>query len=71
MLLTTTHVKDKINGFICSQLLSSQVPTAEEVQDDDARVIAEWESQREEKEFQDYSDRIDNSPSPIVAAYTR
>ncbi len=63
--------KMRANGFIRSQLASSRVPTAEVVEDDDARVIAEWESWREEEEFQDYSDRIDNHLSPIVAAYTR
>jgi hypothetical protein len=62
--------KTRANGLIRSQLASSQVPTAEVVEDNDARVIAEWESRREEEEFQDYSDRIDNPPSPIVAAYT-
>jgi hypothetical protein len=64
--------KTRANGFIRSQLVSSRVPTAKVVdEDDDGRVIAEWESRREEEEFQDYSDRIDNPPSPIVAAYTR
>jgi len=63
--------KTRANGFIHSQLASSQVPTAEVVQDNDARVIAEWESRREEEEFQDYSNCIDDPPSPIVAAYTR
>ena len=63
--------KTRANGFIRSQLASSRVPTAEVVQDNDVRVIAKWESRREEEEFQDYSDRIDNPPSPIVAAYTR
>ena len=64
--------KTRANGFIRSQLESSRVPTAEVVvEDDDARVIAEWESRRKEEEFQDYSDRIENPPSPIVAAYTR
>ena len=52
--------KTRANGFIWSQLASSQVPTAEVVEDDDARVIAEWESRREEEEFKDYSDRIDD-----------
>ncbi len=67
------HVsKTRANGFIRSQLASSRVPTSEVVvEDDDVRVIAKWESRREEEEFQDYSDRIDNPPSPIVAAYTR
>jgi hypothetical protein len=63
--------KTRANEFIRSQLASSRVPTAEVVEDDDARVIAEWESRREEEEFQEYSNRIDNPPSPIVAAYTR
>ena len=63
--------KTRANGFIRSQLASSRVPTAEVFEDDDVRVIAEWESQRKEEEFQDYSDRIENPPSPIVAAYTR
>jgi hypothetical protein len=64
--------KTRANGFIRSQFASSRVPTADVVvEDDDARVIAQWESQREEEEFQDYSDRIDSPPSPIVAAYTR
>ena len=64
--------KTRANGFIRSQLASSRVPTAEVVvEDDDARVIAEWESRRKEEEFQDYSDRVENPPSPIVAAYTR
>ncbi len=63
--------KTRANGLIRSQLASSRVPTAEVVGDDDARVIAKWESRREEEEFQDYSDRIDDPPSPIVAAYTR
>ncbi len=63
--------KTRENGFIRSQLASSQNPTAEVVEDDDARVIAEWESRREEEEFQDYSKRIDDPPSPIVVAYTR
>ncbi len=59
------------NGFIHAQLASSQGPTAEVVEDnDDARVIAEWESWREEEEFKDCSDSIDNAPSPIVAAFT-
>ncbi len=51
------HVsKTRANGFIRSQLASSQVPTAEVVgnDDDDARVIAEWERRREEEEFKDY-----------------
>jgi hypothetical protein len=60
----------RANGFIRSQLASSRVPTAEVVGDNDVRVIAKWESRREEEEFQDYSDRIDDPPSPIVAAYT-
>ncbi len=63
--------KTRANGFIHSQLASSQVPTAEVVGDDDAWVIAGWESRREEEEFQDYSDRIDDPLSPIVVAYTR
>ena len=63
--------KTRANGFIHSQLVSSRVPTAEVFEDDDARVIAEWESRRKEEEFQDYSNRIENPPSPIVAAYTR
>ena len=63
--------KTRANGFIRSQLASSRVPTAEVFEDDDARVIAEWESRRKEEESQDYSDRIENLPSPIVAAYTR
>jgi hypothetical protein len=46
-------------------------PHSRSFEDDDARVIAEWESRRKEEEFQDYSDRIENPPSPIVAAYTR
>ncbi len=33
-------------------------------------MIVEWETQRELEEFQDYSDRIDDPPSPIVVAYT-
>ena len=67
------HVsKTRANGFICSQLALSQVPTAEVVgKDDDARVIAEWESRREEEEVKDYSNHIDNPPSPIVVAYTQ
>jgi len=63
--------KTRANGLIRSQLASSRVPTAEVVEDDDARMIAEWESRREEEEFQEYTDRIDNPPTPIVAAYTR
>ena len=63
--------KTRANGLIRSQLASSRVPTAEVVEDDDARMIAEWESRREEEEFKDYSDRIDDPPSPIVAVYTR
>ena len=63
--------KTRANGFIRSQLESSRVPTAEVVEDDDARMIAEWESRREEEEFKDYSDRINDPPSPIVAAYTQ
>ncbi len=39
--------------------------------DDDAWMIAEWETRRELDEFQDYSDHIDDPPSPIVAVYTR
>jgi hypothetical protein len=46
-------------------------PHSRSFEDDDARVIAEWESRRKEEEFQDYSNRIENPPSPIVAAYTR
>ena len=34
-------------------------------------MVAEWESRREEEEFKDYSNRIDDPPSPIVVAYTR
>jgi len=63
--------KMRANGLIRSQLASSRVPAAEVVENDDARVIAKWESRREEEELQDYSDLIDNPPSPIVAAYTR
>jgi len=63
--------KTRANGLIRSQLASSRVPTAEVVEDNDAQVIAEWESQREEEEFQDYTDRIDNPATPIVASYTR
>ncbi len=63
--------KTRANGFIRSQLASSRIPTAEVVGDDDARVIDEWESRREEEEFQDYSDRIDDPPSPVIAAYTQ
>jgi hypothetical protein len=63
--------KTRANGFIRSQLASRRVSTAEVFEDDDARVIAEWERRRKEEEFQDYSDRIENPPSPIVAAYTR
>ena len=63
--------KTRANGFIHSQLASHRVPTAEVFEDNDARVIAEWESRRKEEEFQDYSDRIENPPSPNVAAYTR
>ena len=33
-------------------------------------MVAEWESRREEEEFKDYSNRIDDPPSPIVVAYT-
>jgi hypothetical protein len=62
--------KTRANGLIRSQLASSRVPTAEVVEDDDARMIAERESRREEEEFQEYTDRIDNPPTPIVAAYT-
>jgi hypothetical protein len=58
--------KTRANGFIRSQLELSRVPTAEVVGDDDARVIAEWESRREEEEFQDYSDRIDNPPPQLL-----
>jgi hypothetical protein len=48
--------------------VSSRVPTAEVVdEDDDGRVIAEWESRREEEEFQDYSDRIDNPQRTSIA----
>jgi hypothetical protein len=63
--------KTRANGFICSQLALSRVLTAEVVGDDDARVIAEWESRREEEEFNNYNSHIDYPPSPIVAAYTR
>jgi hypothetical protein len=63
--------KTRANGFIRSQLASSLVPTAEVFEDDDEQEIAEWESRRKEEEFQDYSDRIENPPSPIVVAYTR
>ena len=63
--------KTRANGFIRSQLASSRVPTAEVFEDDDAWVIAEWECRRKEEEFQDYSDHIENPPSPIVVAYTR
>ena len=63
--------KTRANGLIRSQLASSRVPTAEVVEDDDAWMIAEWESRREEEEFQECTDRIDNPPTPIVAVYTR
>jgi len=60
--------KTRANGFIRSQLVSSRVPTAKVVdEDDDGRVIAEWESRREEEEFQDYSDRIDNPQRTSIA----
>jgi hypothetical protein len=60
------------NRSIRAQLASNRVPTAEIVaDDDDARMIAEWETRRELEEFQDYSNCIDDPPSPIVAAYTR
>ena len=62
--------KTRANGLIRSQLASSRVSTAEVVEDDDARMIAEWENRREEEEFQEYTNRIDNPPTPIVAAYT-
>ena len=52
--------KTRANGLIRSQLASSRVPTAE----------AEWESRREEEEFQEYTNSIDNPPTPIVVAYT-
>ncbi len=41
----------RVNGLIRSQLASSQVPTAEVVEDNDVRMIAKWESWREEEEF--------------------
>ena len=64
--------KTVANGFIRAQLASSRVPTAEVVgDDDDARVIAEWEARREEEEFNNYHSRIDDPPPQIVAAYTR
>ncbi len=60
------------NRSIRAQLASNQVPTAEIVgDDDDARMIAEWETRRELEEGKDYSNRIDDPPSPIVVAYTR
>jgi hypothetical protein len=58
--------KTRANGFIRSQLAWSGVPTAEVFEDDDARVIAEWESRRKEEEFQDYSDHIENSPPQLL-----
>ena len=58
--------KTRANGFIHSQLVSSRVPTAEVFEDDDVQVIAEWESQRKEEEFQDYSDHIENSPPQLL-----
>ncbi len=48
------------NRSIHAQLASNGVPTAEIVADDDnARVMAEWETRRELEEFQDYSNHID------------
>mgnify|MGYP000276798726 CR=1 FL=1 len=67
------HVSKTIaNRSIRAQIASNRVPTAEIVgDDDDVRMIAEWEARRELEEGKDYSDRIDDPPSPIVAAYTR
>ncbi len=63
--------KTRANGFIRAQLASNRVPTAEIVEGNyDARVIAKWESRRDGEVFQDYSDRIDDPPTPVVAAYT-
>ena len=41
--------KTRANGFIRSQLASRRVSTAEVFEDDDARVIAKWESRRKEE----------------------
>ncbi len=67
-------MKTIANRSIRAQLALNRVPTAEiVVEDDDARmtVEVEWETRRELEEFLDYSDRIDDPPSPIVVAYTR
>ena len=44
--------------------------TAKIVGGNDELLIAEWESQRDGEEGDDYHDCIDNPPSPIAVAYS-
>jgi len=61
--------KTRANASIRSQLASSRVPTATIV--DDREVVDEWERQREDENFADFTARIDNPPDYIVDAVTR
>ena len=61
--------KTRANASIRSQLASSRVPTATVV--NDREVVDEWERQREDENFADFTARIDNPPDYIVDAVTR